>query len=79
MNDLLSPNAYMDLLLERQREYEQEHPPVGWVRTLPTWFIRDGDEHLVDMDAIEAANTAVERRREAAHEAPPVQASVALA
>ena len=61
MTDLLSPNAYMDLLLERQREYEQEHPPVGWVRTLPTWFIRDGDEHLVDMAAIEAANAAVER------------------
>lgn len=59
--DLLSPNAYMDLLLERQREYEQEHPPAGWVRTLPTWFIRDGDEHLVDMAAIEAANTAGER------------------
>ena len=27
--NLLSPNAYMDLLLERQREYEQEHPPAG--------------------------------------------------
>lgn len=60
--NLLSPNAYMDLLLERQREYEQEHPPVGWVRTLPTWFIRDGDEHLVDMAAVEAANAAVEKR-----------------
>lgn len=41
MADLLTPDQYMDLLLERQREHEAEHPPVGWVRTLPTWFISD--------------------------------------
>ena len=61
MADLLTPDQYMDLLLERQREHETEHPPVGWVRTLPTWFIRDGDEHLVDMAAIDKANAAAER------------------
>lgn len=50
---LLTPDQYMDLLLERQAAHEADHPPVGWVRTLPTWFIQDGDEHLVDMGAVE--------------------------
>ena len=61
MADLLTPDQYMDLLLERQREHEADHPPVGWVRTLPTWFIRDGDERLVDMAAIDKANAAADR------------------
>ncbi len=53
---LLTPDAYMDLLLERQAAYESEHPPVGWVRPLIEWFIQPGDEDLIDMAAIDAEN-----------------------
>lgn len=53
----LTPDEYMALLLERRDDYETRHPPTRpWIRALPEWFIRDGDEDLVDMDAIEDVN-----------------------
>jgi hypothetical protein len=57
----LTPNEYMDLLVRRRDEHERQHPPVSsWIRALPDWFIRDGDEDIVDMEAIERANRAVD-------------------
>lgn len=58
---LLAPDEYMGVLLERQAEYAKQHPPVLGFPPLLDWFIRDGDEHLVDMDAIEQANEPTER------------------
>lgn len=58
---LLTPEQYMNVLLERQAEYAAEHPPVLGFPPLLDWFIRDGDEHLVDMDAIDRANAAHDR------------------
>lgn len=53
----LTTDEYMALLLERRDEYETRNPPArAWLRALPEWFIRDGDEDLVDMDAIDEAN-----------------------
>ena len=52
----LSPEQYMDLLLERQAAYDAQHPRVLGFPPLLEWFIRDGDEDLVDMDAIDRAN-----------------------
>lgn len=54
-SDLLSPDAYMALLVERARA-EDERIGATWVRTLPEWMVRVGDEHIVDMDAIHATN-----------------------
>ena len=51
VNDLLTPNEYMDLLLERQAA--DPGPRVMGFPPLLEWFIRDGDEHLVDMAAVE--------------------------
>ena len=57
----LTPNEYMDLLVQRRDEHEREHPPVAsWIRALPEWFIRDDDEDIVDMEAIERANRAID-------------------
>lgn len=61
MADLLTPEQYMDLLLERQAEYDAQHPRVLGFPPLLDWFIRDGDEHIVDMDAINRANAAHDR------------------
>ena len=48
----------MELLLERQAAYVAEHPPSpSWLVPLLEWFIRDGDEQLVDMAAIAKADT----------------------
>lgn len=58
----LSPDEFADVLLERQTAWiAREHPSglrAPWVRPLLTWFIQDGDEHLVDMDQIHQANRA---------------------
>lgn len=63
MTTLLTPDQYMDLLLERQAEYvAQNGPAILGFPPLLDWFIRDGDEALVDMDAIEAADAVVMER-----------------
>ncbi len=61
----MSPDEYMDLLVQRREDYYAEHgQPAPGFPALPEWFIRDGDEHLVDMDAIEQANRAEQPRPE---------------
>lgn len=61
---LLTPDAYMDLLVQRRDAYyaERGQPNPGFPALLE-WFIRDGDELLVDMAAIEAANAAEQPKR----------------
>lgn len=58
---LLTPEQYMDVLLQRQAEHAAVHPPVLGFPPLLDWFIRDGDEHLVDMGAINRDNAAHDR------------------
>lgn len=66
MSELLTPDQYMDLLVRRREAYEAAHPPRAEVKlrfpALLDWFIEPGDEDLVDMTAIEAANRPAERR-----------------
>lgn len=45
----LTGNQYMDLLLERQRAWIAEHDERNFPPLLH-WFVRDGDEKLVDID-----------------------------
>ena len=62
MTTLLTPGAYMALLVKRARAADVEMhsdraaaglPPVpSWLRHLPEQMILDGDEDLVDMTAI---------------------------
>lgn len=48
----MTGDEYMDVLLERQAEYELDHPAVRpWLRPLLEWFVRPGDEKLVDLPA----------------------------
>ena len=54
MSDLLTPAEYVDLLVERARAEDQRIGAPTWARTLPEMMVRDGDEHLVDVDAITA-------------------------
>lgn len=54
----MTPDAYMALLLDRMREWTDTHTHAPGYPPLLEWFVRDGDEHLVDMDAIRAANDA---------------------
>lgn len=43
----MTGEEYMALLLQRQSEWESEHPGrQPWARPLLEWFIRDGDELL---------------------------------
>ena len=59
---LLSPDQYMDLLLARQAAYVTEHPPARpWILPPLEWFVREGDEALIDMAAIDASNKAPAR------------------
>ncbi len=61
---LLTPDEYMTLLVERAREADEQSraeraaaglpPAPAWIRHLPEWMVRDGDEDLVDMAAVEA-------------------------
>lgn len=63
---LLTPDQYMDLLVQRRDAYEAAHPPRSAVKlrfpALLEWFIEPGDEDLVDMVAIETANRPTQRR-----------------
>ena len=58
---LLTPEQYMDMLLARQAEYAAEHANVLGFPPLLDWFIRDGDERLVGMDAVNRDNAAHDR------------------
>ena len=59
---LLTPDEYMTLLVERAREADEQSraeraaaglpPAPAWIRHLPEWMVRDGDEDLVDMAAV---------------------------
>ena len=59
---LLTPDEYMTLLVERAREADEQSraeraaaglpPAPAWIRHLPEWMVRDGDEDLVDMTAV---------------------------
>ena len=61
---LLTPDEYMTLLVERAREADEQSraeraaaglpPAPAWIRHLPEWMVRDGDEDLVDMTAVAA-------------------------
>lgn len=51
---LLSPAQYMDLLKQRADEWQAERPRITGFPPLYEWFIRPGDEDLIDMDAIDA-------------------------
>lgn len=61
---LLTPDEYVDLLDRRSKEHQAELqeqrkaeglPPVyDWARPMLARMIRDGDEYLVDMDALTA-------------------------
>ncbi|MEQ7847761.1 hypothetical protein [Nocardioides kribbensis] len=45
----MTGDEYMDLLLERQAEWERKHagdPRRPWARPLLEWFIREGDDLL---------------------------------
>ena len=57
---LLTPSEYADVLAARKAEYDAEHPPTPGRPTMLSWFIRDGDEDMVDMGAVETANRAAE-------------------
>lgn len=59
MSDLLTPDQYMDLLLERQAA--DTGPRVLGFPPLLDWFIRDGDEDLVDMTAVDSYGTPEKR------------------
>ena len=54
----MTPDEYMDVLLARQAAHIADHPPrrPGFPPLLE-WFIRPGDEDLVNMNAIKAATT----------------------
>jgi len=51
----LTGEQYIQLLLRRQNAWLTAHPPAPgtktWVRPLLSWFIRKGDEDLVDLPA----------------------------
>lgn len=61
---LLTPDEYIALLVERAREADEQSraertaaglpPAPAWIRHLPEWMVRDGDEDLVDMAAVAA-------------------------
>lgn len=53
----MTPQAYMDLLTTRKDEYLADHPARPGFPPLLEWFIRPGDEDLVDLDAIADADT----------------------
>ena len=44
----LTGEQYIAVLLQRQGEWIAEHPGHRWPPLLE-WFVRDGDEHLVDL------------------------------
>lgn len=44
----LTGDEYIELLLQRQKEYLDARPPMKFPPLLE-WFIRDGDEDLVDL------------------------------
>ena len=46
----LTGEQYIAVLLQRQGEWIAEHPGYRWPPLLE-WFVRDGDEHLVDLSA----------------------------
>jgi len=46
----MTPDQYMGLLLERQQAHLAEH---GGFPPLLEWFVRDGDERLVDLPTAE--------------------------
>jgi hypothetical protein len=59
----MSPGEYMDLLEQRRQEHYAEHgQPRDGFPALLEWFVRDGDDALVDMGAIETANRAHDDR-----------------
>lgn len=72
MAQLLTPDEYMDLLVQRgeqaHADNREEHqrrglPPVReWVRPLAQQMIRPGDELLVDMVALTAQTARMEGR-----------------
>ncbi len=50
----LTPDAYMELLVQRQNDWLKDNPPRsrGRLTSLPPlleWFVRPGDEHLVEL------------------------------
>lgn len=59
----LSPDDYAALLAARRDAYNETHPPQVGFPALLDWFIQDGDDEIVDMAAINAANRAVEDER----------------
>ena len=48
MSARLTGEQYIAVLLQRQGEWIAEHPGYRWPPLLE-WFVRDGDEHLVDL------------------------------
>lgn len=58
---LLTPDEYMALLVERARAEDERIGATPWARTLPEMMVRDGDETIVDMAAIEDAVARWER------------------
>ena len=60
---LLTPDAYMALLCERRDQWAADHPHRPGAPPLIEWFVRDGDDQLVDMAAIEDANRATQPAR----------------
>lgn len=54
----MTPDEYMQVLLDRQTEYMAGSLPMLGFPPLLDWFIRDGDEDLVDMAAIDRINAA---------------------
>jgi hypothetical protein len=53
--DLLSGDQYMELLIQRQKAWMEAHPDAYNDRFPPlyVWFIKPGDEALVDMASLE--------------------------
>lgn len=60
---LLTPAEYADVLAERAAAWQQDNPSRLGAPPLIEWFIEDADVDLVDMDAIDAANTAADPPR----------------
>lgn len=59
----LTPEQYMDLLAARREEYYARREHVPDFPALLEWFVRDGDEDLVDMAAVHAASQTAEDPR----------------
>lgn len=59
----LSPQELRRGAAERANAHRASHPHRLGAPPLLTWFIREGDTDLVDMDAIETANVAEDQDR----------------